>query len=79
MTILDFSTFCAHHLTALLATKDTLKKIFAASWLQSSLKSVEQKVEKLLCILLFGNVSGTAIKLLECEAEAERVEVVSLR
>ena len=31
MSVLDFATLCADHLTALLATKDALKQVFAIS------------------------------------------------
>ena len=35
VSVFDLSTLCADHLRALLATKDSLKKIFARSWFES--------------------------------------------
>lgn len=73
MTVLDIATLSAHHLTHLLATKDTLKQVLARRRLQSSLKPIKEKVKELLGILLLSSVRGTAIEFFEGEAEAERV------
>ena len=35
VSVFDLSTLCADHLRALLATKDSLEKIFARSWFES--------------------------------------------
>ena len=75
MAVLNFATLGADHLTALLSAKDTLKEILASSGLQSCLKSIEEKIEELLGILLLGSVSGTSIELFEGEAKAEWVVV----
>jgi len=77
--ILDFATLSADHLTALLATEDTVDKMLARGVLQSCLQSIEDQVEELLGILLLSSVRGLAIELLEGKAELHWVELCPLR
>ena len=79
MSVLHFSTLSADHLTGLLAAEDTIEQVFSCCGLQSCLKPVEEDVEELLCVFLFGSVCGLSIELLEREAEAKRVVIHSLR
>ena len=50
--ILDLSALCADHLTALLASEDTLDEMLARGWFESVLESIKKDVEELLGVLL---------------------------
>ena len=78
MSIFDFSTFSADHLTDLLSSEDALEQVLAISGLQCRLKAIKEQVEELLCILLLRYDCRIAIEFFEGEAEAEGVVIHSL-
>lgn len=66
------------HLTALLATEDSVDQVLARGVLQGILKAIKEKIEELLSVLLLSCVGGLTIELLEREAEVHWVELVTL-
>jgi hypothetical protein len=66
------------HLTALLATEDSVDQVLARGVLQGILKAIKEKIEELLSVLLLSCVGGLTIELLERKAEVHWVELVTL-
>ena len=75
MSVLDFATLGADHLTALLASEDALKQVLAIGRLQRGLETVEEQVEELLGVFLLRDDGRVAVELLEGEAETEGIVV----
>ncbi len=65
-------------LVASLTTKSILEDPFKRSWLESCLNLIEENIQKLLCILLNGDIDGLSFEVFEGEAELVWVVVLLL-
>ena len=77
--VFELAALRANHLTAELATKDTLDEMLSGGGFQCVLKAIENQVQKLLSILLLSCIGRRTIKFFECKAELFGVVVVTLR
>ena len=78
LPLFDVLTTRTNQLVAVGASIDGVEDLFEGGATQSFLKFVEQHVQELLSVLLYRNIHGVSIRVLEGETELVRIVLLSL-
>ena len=79
MSVLDFATLHAHHLTDVLPSENALEKVLLRCILEGCFDSVEENVQELLRVFLLHDRRRAAVEVLERKAPTEWIVIGPLR